>query len=70
MNLPLLIHSVLLLVHDPRSAHDEFQTPLLRILMKICKQYERNNAKDGRSIVSLVLKIMRNCVKVAKLHLY
>jgi hypothetical protein len=31
MNLPLLIHSVFLLVHDPRSAHDEFRTPLLRI---------------------------------------
>jgi hypothetical protein len=38
--------------------------------MKICKRYERNNAKDGRSIVSPVLKIMRNCAKVAKLHLY
>jgi hypothetical protein len=32
--------------------------------MKICKQYERNNAKDGRSIVSPVLKIMRNCANV------
>ena len=31
MNLPHLIHSALLLVLDPCSAYDEFQTPLLKI---------------------------------------